>query len=189
MPRHTASMPPKKGGKGGAKKGKGGKKSGSSKGPVIIDGVPASEMTRDQLEGHVGRLQAELQRERDERNFYQLERDRIDTFWEVTRKELEETRAEVRVKDRELEESEERHMMEVKVYKQKVKHLLYEQVRERVTLLQSLSKPEVRLAFLNPSSYCIDRSIQENNIAELKAENMVRGKQSKTTRSQIFRNN
>ena len=46
----------------------------------------------------------------------------------------------VRVKDRELEESEERHMMEVKVYKQKVKHLLYE---------------------------------QENNIAELKAENMV----------------
>ena len=133
-------MPPKKGAKGGAKKGKGGKKSGSSKGPVIIDGVPASEMTRDQLEGHVGRLQAELQRERDERNFYQLERDRIDTFWEVTRKELEETRAEVRVKDRELEESEERHMMEVKVYKQKVKHLLYE---------------------------------QENNIAELKAENMV----------------
>ena len=44
---------------------------------MIIDGVPASEMTRDQIEGHVGRLQTELQRERDERNFYQLERDRI----------------------------------------------------------------------------------------------------------------
>ncbi len=29
--------------------------------------------------------------------------------------------------DRELEEMEERHQMEVKVYKQKVKHLLYEQ--------------------------------------------------------------
>ena len=68
------------------------------------------------MEGHVRRLQEELQRERDERNFYQvkeksgknikiksshqLERDRIDTFWEVTRRELEETRAEVRVKDR-----------------------------------------------------------------------------------------
>ena len=62
--------------------------------------MPASEMSRDQLEGHVRRLQEELQRERDERNFYQLERDRIDTFWEVTRRELEETRAEVRVKDR-----------------------------------------------------------------------------------------
>ncbi len=45
-----------------------------------------------------------------------------------------------RVKDRELEESEERHQAEIKVYKQKVKHLLYE---------------------------------QEQNLAELRAENMV----------------
>ena len=51
---------------------------------------------------------------------------------------------------RELEESEERHMMEVKVYKQKVKHLLYE---------------------------------QENNIAELKAENMVSWKPNEFSRS------
>ena len=42
-------------------------------------------------------------------------------------KQLEESRAECRVKDRELEETEERHQMEVKIYKQKVKHLLYEQ--------------------------------------------------------------
>ena len=49
---------------------------------------------------HVARLQGTLDRERDERNFYQLERDRVDTFWEVTRGELGETRAEVRVKDR-----------------------------------------------------------------------------------------
>ena len=37
-----------------------GKKSGSSKGPTIIDGVPVSEMTKDQLEGHVRRLQEEV---------------------------------------------------------------------------------------------------------------------------------
>jgi hypothetical protein len=37
-----------------------GKKSGSTKGPAIIDGVPVSEMTKDQLEGHVKRLQAEV---------------------------------------------------------------------------------------------------------------------------------
>ena len=42
-------------------------------------------------------------------------------------KQLDESRAECRVKDRELEEMEERHQMEVKIYKQKVKHLLYEQ--------------------------------------------------------------
>ena len=69
----------------------------------------------------------QLHREREERNFYQLERDRLTTFWEVAKKQLEECRSEARVKDRELEESEERHQTEVKVYKQKVKHLLYEQ--------------------------------------------------------------
>ena len=34
--------------------------------------------------------------------------------------------AELRNKDREMEELEERHQVEIKVYKQKVKHLLYE---------------------------------------------------------------
>ena len=68
-----------------------------------------------------------LGREREERNYYQLERDRLSTFWDVATKQLEESRAECRVKDRELEETEERHQMEVKIYKQKVKHLLYEQ--------------------------------------------------------------
>lgn len=63
------------------------------------------------------------------------------TFWDVSKKQLEECRAEARVKDRELEESEERHQTEVKVYKQKVKYLLFE---------------------------------QEHNLADLKAENMVK---------------
>jgi hypothetical protein len=49
-------MPPKK--KAGKKKV--GKKSGSTKGPTIIDGVPVSEMTKEQLEGHVRRLQQEV---------------------------------------------------------------------------------------------------------------------------------
>ena len=34
--------------------------------------------------------------------------------------------AELRNKDREMEELEERHQVEIKVYKQKVKHLLHE---------------------------------------------------------------
>lgn len=68
-----------------------------------------------------------MSREREERNYYQLERDRLSTFWDVATKQLDESRAECRVKDRELEETEERHQMEVKIYKQKVKHLLYEQ--------------------------------------------------------------
>ncbi|XP_023717427.1 dynein regulatory complex subunit 4 isoform X2 [Cryptotermes secundus] len=83
-------------------------------------------MTREQLEVFAHRLREEMEREREERNFFQLERDKLRTFWEITRQQLEENRAELRNKDREIEEAEERHQVEIKVYKQKVKHLLYE---------------------------------------------------------------
>ncbi|KFP25441.1 Growth arrest-specific protein 8, partial [Colius striatus] len=89
-----------------------------------------------QLEQHVARLRQELDREREERNYFQLERDKIHGFWEVTRRLLEEKRAELRCKDREMEEAEERHQVEIKVYKQKVKHLLYEH-QENVTELKA----------------------------------------------------
>ncbi|XP_037671901.1 LOW QUALITY PROTEIN: dynein regulatory complex subunit 4 [Choloepus didactylus] len=83
-------------------------------------------MSKEQVEEHVSRIREELDREREERNYFQLERDKIHTFWEITRRQLEEKRAELRNKDREMEEAEERHQVEIKVYKQKVKHLLYE---------------------------------------------------------------
>ena len=79
-----------------------------------------------QLEEHIVRLREELDREREERNYFQLERDKVNTFWEITKRQLEERKAEMRNKDREMEEAEERHQVEIKVYKQKVKHLLYE---------------------------------------------------------------
>ena len=40
---------------------------------------------------------------------------------------MEEKKSELRNKDREMEDGEERHQVEIKVMKQKVKHLLYEQ--------------------------------------------------------------
>merc|ERR1712166_312741 len=77
--------------------------------------------TREQLMGQLRMLRDELDREREDRNFYQLERDKINTFWEITKRQLEETNASLRNKDREMEEFEEQHTVEIKVYKQKVK--------------------------------------------------------------------
>jgi len=117
-------MPPKK--KGGKKGKKGKKKSAKAKTPTVIDGVSTEEMTKEQLEEHIVRLREELDREREERNYFQLERDKVNTFWEITKRQLEEKKSELRNKDREMEDAEERHQIEIKVYKQKVKHLLYE---------------------------------------------------------------
>jgi len=133
-------MPPKK--KGG-KKGK--KKSAKAKTPTVIDGVSTEEMSKEQLEEHIKRLREELDREREERNYFQLERDKVNTFWEITKRQLEEKKAELRNKDREMEDAEERHQIEIKVYKQKVKHLLYEH-QNNIAELKAQNTASLKLA-------------------------------------------
>ncbi|XP_068059347.1 dynein regulatory complex subunit 4 isoform X2 [Anomalospiza imberbis] len=115
--------PKKKAGKGG-------------KGPAVVDALAPEDMSREQLLEHMVHLREELDRERQERNSFQLECNRIQSFWEITRRELEERKAELRNRDREMEEAEERHQLEIKVYKQKVKHLLHEQ-QENLTELKA----------------------------------------------------
>ncbi|XP_074205194.1 dynein regulatory complex subunit 4 isoform X1 [Camelus bactrianus] len=125
-------------------------KKGKAKGTPVVDGLAPEDMSREQVEEHVGRIREELDREREERNYFQLERDKIHTFWEITRRQLEEKKAELRNKDREMEEAEERHQVEIKVYKQKVKHLLYEhqnnltEMKAEGTVVMKLAQKEHR---------------------------------------------
>ncbi|XP_075795940.1 dynein regulatory complex subunit 4 [Pelodiscus sinensis] len=125
-----------------APKQKGGKK---AKAAAVVDAVPPEDMGKEQLEEHIVRLREELDREREERNYFQLERDKIHTFWEITRRQLDEKKAELRNKDREMEEAEERHQVEIKVYKQKVKHLLYEH-QNNITELKAEGTVAMKLA-------------------------------------------
>lgn len=62
----------------------------------IIDGVDTSQMSREQLEVFSHRIKEENEREREERNFFQIERDRLRNFWDITKDELEEVRAKLR---------------------------------------------------------------------------------------------
>ncbi|KAL7979696.1 hypothetical protein Chor_004854 [Crotalus horridus] len=130
----------KKGG-GGGKKGKGVKAPAAA----LVDALPPEGMSKEQLEEHMARIREELDREREERNYFQLERDKIHTFWEITRRQLDEKKAELRNKDREMEEAEERHQVEIKVYKQKVKHLLYEH-QNNLTELKAEGTVAMKLA-------------------------------------------
>ncbi|XP_023117768.2 dynein regulatory complex subunit 4-like isoform X1 [Amphiprion ocellaris] len=102
------------------------KKSGKGKSSSVVDGLSTEEMSKDQLEEHIIRLREELDREREERSFFQLERDKIQALWEISKRNLEETRAELRNRHREKEEAEECHRVEITVYKQKLKHVLSE---------------------------------------------------------------
>ncbi|XP_030246035.1 dynein regulatory complex subunit 4 [Drosophila navojoa] len=83
-------------------------------------------MTRDQLEAFSLRLKAEMDREREERNYFQLERDKIRTFWEITRQQLEEAKFELQQKDKEIEATQDLADIDTKHIMQQMKHLQFE---------------------------------------------------------------
>ncbi len=83
--------------KGGDKKGKKGKEK-KAKEPAEDDGLDGVSV--EELKGQIHDMKDGLKKEMEERNYFQLERDKINTFWEITKKELEEKKAELRNKDR-----------------------------------------------------------------------------------------
>mmetsp|Transcript_4441 Transcript_4441/g.15516 ORF Transcript_4441/g.15516 Transcript_4441/m.15516 type:complete len:474 (+) Transcript_4441:234-1655(+) len=114
-------------------KGKGKK----DKGKTPPDSAAAGDQEQansEELNLKIATLEKEKNKEEEYRNYMQLERDKINAFWEISKKELEDKKAELRNKDREMEEMEERHQVELKVYKQKVKHLLFEHQNNASTL-------------------------------------------------------
>lgn len=110
------------------------------------------------MEEYIVRIREELDRERAERNYFQLERDKVNTFWEITKRQLEEKKANLRNVEREMEEAEERHQTEIKVYKQKVKHLLYEH-NNNITEVKNQSKFE---SFIPMGLWSIDCTAKDS---------------------------
>ena len=64
---------------------------------------------------HILRLREELDREREERNWFQQERDRVNTFWEITKRQLEDKEADLRNMAAVMEDAEQKHLLEIKV--------------------------------------------------------------------------
>ncbi|XP_043788774.1 dynein regulatory complex subunit 4 isoform X1 [Apis laboriosa] len=119
-------------------------------------------MNREQLEIYAHKILEEIEREREERNFFQLERDKIRTYWEITRHQLDEAQATVRNKEREKEELSEKHEAELKLYKQKVKHLMYE---HQTDLSETKAEHMVALKMAQD-----DYTLQENELIKDKRE-------------------
>ena len=68
------------------------------------------------------------QNEEEERliNLYNLEKDKLNNLWVIGKKELEDNKSELMNKERELKDLDENHIMTKNLYKQKVKHLLFQ---------------------------------------------------------------
>ena len=111
----------------GAGKGKGKKKGKKDKVQVIPGGLTAEE-EKDRQSKAKKAFEYFKETKVEEKKFdtYRQEREQLNYFWIVEKKRLEDKKAELRNKERELQDLEEKHAVEVKVYKQRVKHLLYE---------------------------------------------------------------
>jgi len=98
----------------------GGKKKGKKKKKKKKDDEPTERKTPEQLHEEIADWSLKLQKAKEERNYFQLERDKIKYFWTMTQKELTVKQAELRNKDQEMEAMEQRQQEEVTGYMQKV---------------------------------------------------------------------
>lgn len=89
--------------------------------------VALDEETKQKYIDEYRELRKLEQSELADRNFYQLERDKINSVWQLDKQSVEVLAAEARNKDRELQEAQERHAVEARQYQQRIKHLLFEQ--------------------------------------------------------------
>jgi chromosome segregation ATPase len=65
-------------------------------------------------------LSKKMQKETTDFNEFQQQREKLNYFWIVEKKRLEDKRSELRNKDRELQDLEEKHQVEIKTYKQRL---------------------------------------------------------------------
>merc|ERR1712070_151001 len=98
----------------------GGKKKGKKKKKKKKDDEPTEKKTPEQLHEEIADWSLKLQKAREERNYFQLERDKIKYFWDMTQKELAVKKSELLNKDQEMEAMEQRQQEEVTGYMQKV---------------------------------------------------------------------
>lgn len=84
-------------------------------------------------------LKRQIKIETDDFDKFQQQRDQINYHWKVEKKTLEDKKSERRHKDRQQQDLEEKHQVDIKLYKQSVKHLMHEhrqEITERKTELE-----------------------------------------------------
>jgi hypothetical protein len=128
-----------KGGKGKGKGGKGKKKNSEEEAKRKAMGIEdtESEEYKQNLMLELYELRQEAETEDRFTSLYQQERERINHFWLAEKKKVEEMQADLKNKEFALQDLKERHDIEIKVCKQRVKHLLFHNldslVEERTT--------------------------------------------------------
>jgi len=109
---------------GGKKKGKKGKKGKGKEEEEPNDDY--MKMDGETLEKNMAALKEKLVDAKIKRNMLQMEKDMVHDFYHNTRAEIKELEARIKNFDTDMQDMEEKHRTNIKVFMQKVKHLEYE---------------------------------------------------------------
>jgi len=89
---------------------------------------------RSELLAKIDAVEHEVVKANERRNYMQLERDKIDGFWEITKNELRVVEHKLRDAQRDLEVAEEQHSMELRLQTQKLKQVKHEHLEQENNL-------------------------------------------------------
>lgn len=92
---------------------------------VVEEETEYDRMDLEMLREVVPMLEQQLAKSRLDRNYVQLERDSIQQYFDVTKREVTEMELSLTAKEREMELLENNHRVTLRVYDQKIKHLEY----------------------------------------------------------------
>jgi len=106
-----------------------GKKKGSKKKkaePVVIERDEFDDMDLECLTEEVKKAAMKLNEIRRNRNYYLIERDQVQQFYEIVNEEVDKTQSHIRNIESQMEKMQDTHRNDIRIYLQKVIHLEYE---------------------------------------------------------------
>lgn len=170
----SEAMPPKLKTAPATKKATKVEKKSASKGSIgaVTEGDSAKQENRADLLAKVQALEQVAVKANEHRNYMELERDKIDAFWEITKSDLEHVKAELRDAQRDLEMSVEQHDMELRLQEHKVKHIKHERLEAEAKIRAECEEETRRLREECRERVCLVK--QGIDVAEAQSRRIIR---------------
>ncbi|XP_058808571.1 dynein regulatory complex subunit 4 [Phymastichus coffea] len=132
-------------------------------------------MTKEQLEVYSAKLLEEMEREREERNFFQIERDKIQTFWDISKQQLNESRTTNRILRKEAQDFSKKFEQESLQTRKKLTHLVhtYQNETANINIENMVSLKKFQNQFLQKKAEIVRQNnenvklLNEMNLASL----------------------
>jgi hypothetical protein len=153
--------------------GKGKKGKGKAKEEEAVPETEYDTMDLEMLQEVVPMLRQQLEKSMLDRNYVQLERDTIQQFYDISKRESQEVELQIAAREREMGLMDESHRVEVRVYVQKVKHLEYEQ-KQKLAMVQAEAETEqeevqeyqdIKMESLRDAKLSLNRQVRERELA------------------------